>query len=205
MEVVAMRLRYTVAIIMFAVTLILYTTVVQAGPWSALSSGYAVTTDYQGVLVYVPQDVTATAGTTEHPAVDRVPEFPDVTKVRLLWMPPADSLLDEFFSPPLEQDPLDLTYSGDDYVDKDGIPWGIYTASDTQTIDAIGDWGVQAWFYDSEGNLKGISGLTKIRATSFEAVPDVPFGTIAAFLAMLGALGIFVINKKRIPLIRRPL
>lgn len=206
MRVVTVKPRYTLAMGVFAISLILYTTVVHAGPWSALSSGYAVTTNFQGIPVWpLPQDVTATAGTTEHPNANdgqggRVPEFPDVTKVRFLWMPPEDSGLDEFLNPP-ELDPaLDLTDSGEDYEDKDGNLWDIYTAEDTQSIEALGDWGVQAWFYDLEGNLKGKSGIEKIRATSFEAVPEVPFGTIVVFLAMIGALGVFAIKKKvRVP------
>ena len=205
MEVVAMKLRYTVAITMFILALILYTTVVQAGPWSALGSGYAVTTDYQGMLVFVPENVTATAGTTEHPEANgdlggRVPQFPDVTQVRFRWMPPNGSGVPEWLT-----GLITLEDSGENYTDKDGEFWDIYTANDTQTIEVIGDWGVQAWFYDENGTLRNQTGIEKIRATSFEAIPDVPYGTIAAFLAMFGALTIFAIKKKRIPLIRRPL
>lgn len=193
-----MKLRYGLVVATFAVTLLLYTAVVNAGPWSALSSGYAVTSNYQGIPVWpLPQDVTVTAGTTEHPSVNRVPQFPDVTQVRFRWMPPADSGLPEWFSPPLSDPPLDLYDGGEDYEDQDGILWDIYIAEDTQTVKAMGDWGVQAWFYDSEGNLRGQSGIEKIRATSFNAVPEIPLGTVGAATAIFLGLGFYGLLRRK--------
>jgi len=61
----------------------------------------------------------------------------------------------------------------------------------------LGDWGVQAFFQDSTGRTKaGLDNVIKTKATSFNAIPEVPLGTIAIFLAMVGALGILAIKKK---------
>jgi len=71
--------------------------------------------------------------------------------------------------------------------------------SNTQIPDVVGDWGVQGIFYDGEGQGRGPipdqPEKTAIRARSFHAVPEV--ATIAAVLAMFGALGLFAIKKKR--------
>jgi len=194
-----MKRRFSLAVIFLFLGLLgMSTDLAYAYGWH-LGSGYDVTSNYHGMFVWpLPQDVTAAAATTEHPSVNRVPEFPDVTAVRFRWMPPADSGLSEFYSPVLSVAPMLLWDSGEDYEDNKGGLWDIYIAEDTQTIpaDGIGDWGVQAWFYDTDGNLRHSTGVAKIRATSFNAVPEVPFGTIAALVGMLGALGVFAIKKK---------
>jgi len=41
-----------------------------------------------------------------------------------------------------------------------------------------------------------------IRAISYHAIPEVPFGTIVATVAMIGALGIFIIVKRKAPVPR---
>lgn len=193
------------AIIATSLSILLLVVVqVSAIDWSktSLSSGYAVTTDYHGVPeVPIGTDVTATAGTTEHPSVNRVPQFPNVTKVRFRWIPPSGSGLSEIYSPPLGDLAMSLWNSGEEYEDKDGNLWYIYIGEDTQTIpetiDAVGDWGVQAWFYDDAGKLRNQTGIEKIRATSFNAVPEVPFGTLAITTAMFGALILFTIKGRR--------
>jgi len=88
-----------------------------------------------------------------------------------------------------------VTLSGDTW---DGKP--IWNAYDTQTIDMVGDWGVQALFQDAEEKLMGPNDpyeTVAIKAISWHAVPEVPFGTIATMLCMLGALGVFAIMRPR--------
>jgi len=167
-----------------------------SAPWQSLSSGYAVWTNYQGVPVPPMTDVTATAGTTEYPgwqAHPDNPKFPNVTAVRFRWMPPSSSDIPEWYNPPLGEPPKPLEWHGDYF---DG--YRVYTANDTQTVIALGDWGVQAWFYDAEGNLRNQTGVEKIRAASFNVIPDFPVvGTAGAVVVMLLALGVFWHRKKK--------
>jgi len=63
----------------------------------------------------------------------------------------------------------------------------------------LGDWGVQAFFRDSTGKDRaGLTNVINIKATSFNAVPEVPFGTLAILTAMFGAIAIFAVRKKRV-------
>ena len=158
------------------------------GPdWSrtGINSGYGVTTNYHGIEVPLETEVTAYAGTTN---------VGDIDHVKFRWLPPDGS------------DPIVITgtHSGSDTTWSGG-PIEVWTS--TYEPDEVGDWGVQAIFYDQEGHGRGPlpqEGHEKIaiRAQSFYAVPEV--ATIAAILAMFGALGLFAIKKKR-PSIRTPL
>jgi len=127
-------------------------------PWSTLSSGYAIWTDYHGIEVPVGTVVTATAGTTEHPDSSAHNDYPDVTHVKFRWMAPNGSETFSALKP--------LTWDGTTYYDG----WPVYTANDTLAVDAVGGWGVQAWFYDAEGILRNETGLEKIRVNTRELV-----------------------------------
>ena len=162
-------------------------------PWANLSSGYAIWTNYHGIDVPVGTEVTATAGTTEHPDSSAHANFPNVIAVRFRWMPPEGSGLPDIYTPSLSDPPMLLAWDGTTYYDA----WPVYTADDTQTADVLGDWGVQAWFYDSEGNLRDETGIEKIRAVSFNTIPDIPVaGTAGAVAVMLLGLGLFLYKKK---------
>jgi len=166
-------------------------------PWATLSSGYAIWTDYHGIDVPVGTEVTATAGTTEYPSSSAHDKFPNVTAVRFRWMPPEGSGLPDIFTPSRSDPPMPLTWDGTTYYDE----WPVYTANDAQTADALGDWGVQAWFYDSDGHLKNETGIEKIRAVSFNTIPDIPVaGTAGAAAVMLLGLGLFLYKKKKHPI-----
>jgi len=93
-----------------------------------------------------------------------------------------------------DRGPYDLTLSGDTW---DGKP--IWDADDTQTLSDLGNWGVQALFTDEDGRLQGPNPypIVKIKAISYHVTPEVPFGTIATILTMLGALGVFSIVSRR--------
>ena len=161
--------------LLVVLTLITTPTIVQADPWSALSSGYAVTTvPFPQENVMPGDSVTAKAGTTD----------PEVNYVWFNWLAPDGTVwkdgpvfVDHWYP--------DLNY-GTVYV---------YFSTYASIPPIVGDWGVQVEFYDEGGNLKGTAdlpvGIIKIRATSFHAVPEVPIGTLTILLTMLASLAIF--------------
>ncbi len=161
---------------------------VSAYDWSktSINSGYAITTDWFPNEVPIGEPVTARAGTTDL----------SIVKVWFRWLRPNGT---EAW-PPIEV----TTYTLDTWNGKT-----VRVFLNTQYPDEVGDWGIQAVFYDEDGHGTGPIQLQEpklaIRARSFFAVPEVPLGTIAILIAMLGALAIFAIKKKRIPLIRKSL
>lgn len=134
-----------------------------------------MTTNTHGEEFLLGGTVTATAGTTDL----------DITEVRFLWKDPDESVVWDVTVPVVD--------SGETW---NGEP--IYIATDTKSPDSIGDWAVQAFFLDEEGHLRGQgSGIVKIRATSFHAVPEVPIGTLATVLSLFAGLGIFALAKRK--------
>jgi hypothetical protein len=173
------------------ITLLLVTLFIASvnAPLATLNSGYAIWTNYHGIDIPPGTEVTATAGTTEHPDSSAHNKLPNVTAVRFRWMPPG--------LPDFNSSLKTLTWNGTLH---DGV-WPIYTANDTQALDVIGDWGVQAWFYDSEGNLRNQTGVTKIRAVSVNVTPEIPVaGTAGAVAVMLLVLGLYWHIKKKRPI-----
>lgn len=187
-----MKLRILMAMLL-ASTFILCTgvSVVYADPWSAIeNSGYAITMydPPHGTDVVPGQLVEVRAGTTHW--FDE-----DVTSVTFRWMPPAGSGLSETlheFIPLSPSSPAEYTKKGDFINDT----FDTFTLPTTE--DAIGDWGVQAWFHDSQGNIRHRTDIIAIRAVSFNVVPEVPFGTLAILTAMFGAITIFAIKRKHV-------
>jgi len=184
-----MKPRFYIAAILLASFLILTNVNIAQAQWSAISSGYAVTTNWHGLDVPIGQNVTATAGTTDL----------GVTIVRFKWHNPSNitvrdwnvSVSGPITTPTVPPPPIPQEIS-DWAGNNTGIPY-LY-AQDWYIPDAVGDWGVQAIFYNAT-HAKSNQTI-KIRATSFNAVPEVPFGTIAIMLSMLGALSVFAIKKK---------
>lgn len=162
-------------------------------PWSSLKSDYAVTTDYHGVEDILPgTSITAWAGTTNQ----------TVVKVEFEWKNETDDVVFEenvtVFGPyttpivpaGVPQEIIDWSQGNTGYV--------VLYASNTQVPEGIGDWGVQALFYDEDGHIRGQdSDIVAIRATSFHVIPVAPLGTIAIILAMFGALAFFTIRKRK--------
>jgi len=172
--------------------LIVTPTIVKADPWSALEgSGYAVTVEGFPLEEVYPGDVIrAYAGTT-------YPEE-EVEYVVFLWLAPDETVISD------PHDSHDLSGFGPD-------PIGMYTDFDVRVASCeitvgtdipfiVGDWGVQAEFWGPDGKLKGTgssTGIVKIRATSFYAVPEVPMiGTLTILLTMLASLAIFARKRK---------
>ncbi len=161
-------------------------------PWNSIASGYGVWTDYHGVEVARGTEVTATAGTTEYP-LGRLAGKPDVTAVRFRWLPPSTSGALDIYDPPLNEDPKSLTHDGTTFHGG----WPVHTNESKIVASYVGDWGIQAWFYDSDGNLRHQTGIEGIRAVSFHVIPEIPVvGTLGAVAAMLLSMGLFLRVKK---------
>lgn len=154
--------------------------------WSgtSINSGYAVTTDWRGTEVPLEEEVTAWAGTTDD----------SIVEVKFRWVKP---------------DGTDWWVLGNDEGEE------VWPASSGQMVHEwtssvtpidpstdLGDWGVQAVFYDSEahgvGPIPEQPGKVTVRARSFFAVPEVPIGTVAVVVAMFGALGFFALKRKHV-------
>ena len=147
--------------------------------WGAINSGYAVTTDWHGKDVPLGTTITVKAGTTNL----------DVVEVKFRWLRPNGTEA---------WDPIPVT----SYTEELWEGQIIRVFENARTPDTLGDWGVQAVFYDGGGN--GVGPIPNqpekiaIRATSFNMIPEIPIvGTAGAVVAMLLGLGLFY--KKRQP------
>lgn len=147
------------------------------GNLNSLNSGYAITRwPWTGGDIYVGQDATVRACTVDS----------DVNEVTFL-LKFDDEVIYEVRKSITPSDPDD-TWDGD----------SIYDAYDTQTLNIFGDeWGVQAIFHSPDADNMPPDKVA-IRAISWNAIPEVPFGTIATIITMLGALGVFTIFRGRI-------
>jgi hypothetical protein len=168
-----LKMRKTCLILIFFIITLVFTQVVIAqAQWSALNSGYAITTNYHGENVQPGTLVIATAGTTDT----------SVKTVTFYWKYPDDT----------------VAFTDSDVpVWTNGTKWDgkliYYAQSSYAPVAPPGDWGVQAVFKDSSGNSKGKhSDVVAIRATSFLffTVPEVPFGTATILLSLLGTLAL---------------
>lgn len=150
------------------------------GSLNALNSGYAITRwPWDGGDVPLYHEATVRACTTH-------PPHPEATKVVFRWIRPDDSHWDV--------GPIALVESGDTW---DGKP--IWDAYDTQTLDMVGSWGVQALFLDGLGKLQGPNpyAIVQIKAISWHVIPEVPLGTVVSLLGMFGSLCVFAIVKRK--------
>jgi len=149
---------------------------------------YIATSNYHGVDVPVYTPVTVTARTDD----------PSVAQVTFRWHESPDGngpvkweeieLIQEDGFNPLGKD-VDASSSGED------LP---FYAMNTHAPDTLGDWGVQVFFQGSDGKLKsGIDSVIMIRATSFNATPEIPLGTIGAATVMVLALAFYMMKQKR--------
>lgn len=146
--------------------------------WNALASGYAVTTDCHGVDVLPGTLVTAIAGTTDS----------NVEKVTFLWKYPNKTVAFEETKP--------VYTNGTTYKGKT-----VYYANSSYIPDVAGDWGVQALFIGAGGKEKAKhEDVIKIRATSFNVVPDFPVVGVAGALAVMILSLYFFTRKKMIKL-----
>ena len=192
-----MKLRFAVATMLFATLLVFANTNIAQAQWPAISSGYAVTTNWHGEDVLIGESVTAFAGTTDS----------NVTQVEFRWLDPDGNPIWEGDLTTVDVFGPYTTPEVPDGVPQKIIDWAndnpgvtIWYANDTRTPDVLGDWGVQAFFFDTTDPEKSLRGknsdIIAIRATSINVVPEVPFGTIVILLSMFGALGVFAIKRK---------
>ena len=150
-------------------------------PWSTIGTGYAITSNYHGKDVPLMATVTVTAGTLD----------PSVTQVTFRWHMPDDTVVREVTVPVFTNGTIGEWNNGDTAL--------IRYAMDSLKPEVPGDWGVQAFFQDSAGKQRaGLNNVIKIKATSFNVVPEIPFGTAAIVLSMFGALGILAMKKKKL-------
>lgn len=187
-----MKLQFIVASIFLAALIVISSANLAQAQWSALDSGYGVTTNYHGVDVDIGQSVTATAGTTDN----------RVRNIEFRWLDPGGNpswdvtvpVFGPFTTPNVPPN-----------VPQEIINWAnghpgvvVWYAQNTQTPNVVGDWGMQAIYHDS-GRIRGRNSDTiAIRATSFNVVPEVPMGTMVILSSMLGALGVFALKRKKI-------
>lgn len=140
----------------------------------SLSSGYAVTSNYHGKDVPPGTAVVVTAMTTDS----------RVDKVTFIWKNPADQTV---FTE------TKTVFTNGTYYNGKLIRYAI----STHTVNAMGDWGVQAKFLDVH-NFCICTWTTRLatRATSFNVIPEVPIlGTAGAAAAMM--LGVTYKLKKK--------
>jgi len=181
-----------ISIMVFAVVISVTLLPFANAQWSAIKSGYAITTNWHGQDVPVGAPVTAWAGTTNE----------NVDKIRFLWLDPEENIRYEAI---VTKDYI-VNYTTPDYppgAPDEIIDWAeknpnitIWYANNTQTPDSVGEWTVKAWFYSPEGHLMN-STVTKIRATSFNTVPYTPIGTIIIAVTMIAALTAFITRKRK--------
>ena len=173
-------MKKSILILAFVLAMALVPNVARSYDWSrtSIKSGYAITTDWHGTEVPQGESVTARAGTTDL----------SVEAVWFRWLRPDGK----------EAWAIEVSWDGtlDTWEDQ-----SVRVFLNTQIPDEVGDWGVQAIFYNSEGHGRGPldhpAEKVAIRARSFFTIPEVSLGTIAILLAMFGALGIFVTKKRR--------
>lgn len=196
-----MKLRFVVVTMVLVTLLVFGSTNLAKAQWPAMSSGYAVTTNWHGEDVPIGESVTAIAGTTDN----------EVEKVEFRWLDPDGNPVWEgdlttvdvfgpYTTPNVPQGVVDLGVQ--EIIDWANANPGvtIWYANDTRTPDILGDWGVQAFFIDESNPTKSLRGknsdIIAIRATSFNVVPEVPFGTIVILLSMFGSLSVYAIRRK---------
>lgn len=159
-------------------TLSIIPMIVLADPWSALGSGYAVTTNHHGEDVMIPPDppLQARVGFLDGLGVD---------SVRVDLRDPSDTVVASVTVTSFTFN--DLPPGEDDYWDAWTAPGALDPASWV-----VGHYSVKAYFFDDTGKeLANVEDLTAMRATTVMTVPEVPIGTLTILIAMLAGLTIF--------------
>jgi len=194
-----MKMRFAFVVIIFAIVVLFANVNIAQAQWNALSSGYAVTTDWHGTDMPIGEEVTAYAGTNDT----------EVEEVLFEWLDPVgnpfsrpEDLITSLLGPFSARGeypagvPEEILAWADDH---EGVE--IYLAISTPfEPDVIGDWAVKALFLDHSDPVKNLRGrntdIIACRATSFNVVSEVPFGTIVIFMSMLGTVGIFALKRR---------
>ena len=161
--------------------------------WSAITTGYAVTSNYQGKDVPPGQTVVVTAGTTDL----------SITNIVFRWHDPDNNTVwqdNVTVTGPLTAPnvPSNVPQEVKEWANNNIGTEYLYAQS-SHAPTTIGDWGVQVFFIGEDGTTKaGIDNVIKIRATSFNVIPDVPvLGTAGATIAMALGLGLYLKRRKQ--------
>jgi len=162
-------------------TLIVIPTIVQADPWSAIDSGYAITTNYFGQEVVPPLDPPLEAKVG---VLTELFNSLDVYEVRVDLRDPDDNVVDS------------ATIAAAAFLDgtsPQGAPIKYaWTGPLEPATWVVGDYSVKAYFFAEDGKeLANTEDLTAMRATTVMVVPEVPIGTLTILLTMLASLAIF--------------
>lgn len=174
-----MKLKHALIIMLISISTLFLVNIAYA-PWSTLGTGYAITSNYHGVDVLPGTPVIVTAGTLDA----------NVVNVTFRWHMPNETARWEVTVP--------VYTNGTTGQWNNGTTALIRYANNTQIPDVVGDWGVQAFFQDSTGKDKsGLKNVISIKATSFNTIPEIPLGTIAATATMIFALAFFMVKKKK--------
>jgi len=185
---IQLKFKIALKIILISISILVLANIVYA-PWSTLGTGYAITSNYHGIDVPPGTPITVTAATLD----------PNVVQITFRWHRPPDGngpVAREVAVPVVTSPypPPNVPQEVIDYVNSTTI----WYAQDTWAPDELGDWGVQAFFQDSTGKDRaGLKNVISIKATSFNTIPEIPLGTIAATAAMIFALGFFMVKKKK--------
>lgn len=165
--------------LLLIISFVIFTNIVYA-PWSTLGTGYAITSNYHGIDVFPGTPITITAGTLDS----------NVMNVTFRWHMPNDTVRWE------ETVPVTANGTVDQWNNGTSAP--VLCAQSTRVPDVLGDWGVQAFFQDSTGKEKAdLNNVIKIKATSFNVVPEIPLlGTIGSIAAMLLGFKFFTARKQ---------
>jgi hypothetical protein len=155
-------------------SLVLLVNATPASNEGSLNSGYAVTNNYHGIDVPSGAQVIVTAMSTDS----------DVDYVIFTWKNAAGDVVYE--------DTVNVFTNGTKFNGKT-----IRYAISIHAPNSLGDWGVQARFYDKYHGYKcGHDTKLATRSTSFNVVPEVPLlGTAGVAVAMV--LGLTVFKAKR--------
>jgi hypothetical protein len=183
-----MKLRFVLSLVLLATLLVGASINIAKAQWPAITTGYAITTNWHGIDTPLGSTVVATAGTTDL----------SVDTVKFVWHFPDNTTAFEDTVTPLTQYVAPAVPSN---VPQELIDWAnahpgttYLVAQDSHVVNLVGDWGVQAFFKD-DVRVRGLQ-VTSIRAASFNVVPEVPLGTIVILASMFAALGIFAVKKR---------
>lgn len=177
------KLTRIIVVTLIFLSAIAYATTVYAPP---SSYRYEATSNYHGEDVPVGTPVIVTARTND----------PGVVEVFFRWYEPPDGsgLVSWEETKPIQSDdgiqPLgeELSGAGD-------LP---YYAISTHAPDVLGDWGVQVFFLGPNGKDKSnVENVVMIRATSLNATPEIPLGTMGAATVMILVLAFYMIKQKK--------
>jgi len=173
------KLRFVLLAVVLA--LIAIPTIVQADPWSAIDSGYAITTNHFGEVIIPPPipPLEAKVG-----ILTELFDSLDVYEVRVDLRDPDDNVVDSATI---------AAAAFSDGTSPKGAPIKYaWTGPLAPASWVVGDYSVKAYFFAEDGKeLAQTEDLTAMRATTVMVVPEIPIGTVAILLTMLASLAIF--------------